>query len=121
VRLGLTLAAAGVLVILLPLGDYALFAGFALAGLGCAPVYPSLLHETPENFGKDCSQTIIGMQMASAYTGATLMPLAFGLLAGGGLIWLYPFYLLFFAVAMFALVERANRACASRQEGEILH
>jgi MFS family permease len=55
--------------------------GFLLVGLGCAPIFPSLLHETPVNFGEKYSQTIMGMQMASAYVGITLMPFIFGKIA----------------------------------------
>ena len=111
VRLGQALIVAGIALVILPMGEIPLFAGLALAGFGSAPIFPSLLHETPENFGKGSSQTIMGMQMAGAYTGATLMPLLFGLFAGGGLIALYPYYLLVFTVGMIVLVERVNRAC----------
>lgn len=57
------------------------YIGFTLVGLGCAPIFPSLLHETPKNFGEQYSQQIIGIQMASAYIGITLMPFLFGKLA----------------------------------------
>lgn len=112
VRLGQGLAILGIALILLPLGEGAIVAGLLIAGLGCAPIFPSLLHATPDNFGKARSQTIMGMQMASAYTGSTLSPLLFGTFAGGGLIALYPFYLLLFMVAMIAFSERASRVCA---------
>jgi fucose permease len=58
-----------------------IISGFLLVGLGCAPIYPSLLHETPTHFGAEKSQTIMGMQMASAYVGITLVPFIFGKLA----------------------------------------
>jgi fucose permease len=118
VRLGQALVALGIALILLPLGDAVLFAGLLVAGLGSAPIFPGLLHETPANFGRDKSQALIGMQMASAYTGATLMPLLFGFLAGSERIGLYPFYLLAFAAAMTALVERVNRACPKPRQGD---
>jgi fucose permease len=116
VRLGIALVVAGIALILLPLGELSLFAGLTVAGFGSAPIFPGLLHETPENFGKDRSQTIMGMQMASAYTGSTLMPLLFGFLAGSAQIALYPYYLLFFTIVMFVLVERVNRVCAGACE-----
>lgn len=121
VRLGEGIALAGLALLLLPLGDVSLYAGLILLGLGCAPIYPSLLHATPENFGADRSQAIMGMQMATAYTGATLMPPAFGFLAERAGMWLYPVYLLIFAVGMVFLTERANRLCAKNsviQTGE---
>jgi len=61
--------------------SYAVVPGFLLVGLGCAPIFPSLLHETPVNFGEKNSQTIMGFQMASAYVGITLMPFTFGKIA----------------------------------------
>lgn len=118
IRLGQALVIFGIALILLPLGDAAVFCGLAAAGLGSAPIFPSLLHETPANFGRGASQALIGMQMASAYTGTTLMPLLFGFLAGGERIALYPLYLMIFAAAMIALVERVNRACPKpRRDG----
>lgn len=110
VRLGQAAAAVSVIIILLPLGSGALYAGLALAGLGCAPVFPSLLHATPDNFGKANSQTIMGMQMASAYTGSTFMPPLFGFLAQRLGIGIYPLFLLFFALGMFIMAERLNKA-----------
>jgi len=112
VRLGQAMTMLGFALILMPLGEMALYAGLSIAGLGCAPIFPSLLHATPFHFGKERSQTIMGMQMAGAYTGSTLSPLLFGAFAGGGLIALYPYYLLLFMAAMIALSERANRVCA---------
>ena len=111
VRLGQILVAVSVIIILLPLGHIVLFAGLALAGLGCAPVFPSLLHATPANFGKANSQTIMGMQMASAYTGSTFMPPLFGFMAQRLGIGIYPVYLLIFAAGMFIMAERLNKSC----------
>ena len=112
VRIGQFATIAGIAVIMLPLGSHATFAGLALTGIGCAPVFPCLLHETPENFGENRSQTIMGMQMASAYTGITFMPLLFGFLAEAVGTFLYPYYLLIFAIGMFVMAERLNKACA---------
>jgi len=80
VYMGQGIIVLGLLVLLLPF-DAALLPGFLLIGLGCAPIFPSLLHETPRNFGEKHAQAIMGMQMASAYIGITLMPLLFGKLA----------------------------------------
>lgn len=80
VYLGQTILALGLVVLLLPF-EFTLIPGFFLVGLGCAPIFPSLLHETPINFGEKNSQAIMGMQMASAYVGITIMPLFFGKLA----------------------------------------
>jgi fucose permease len=79
-------------------------------GLGCAPVYPCLLHETPQNFGKDVSQAIMGIQMACAYMGSTLMLPLFGLITENIGIAFYPVYLMVFAAIMLLIVEKLNAA-----------
>lgn len=108
VRLGQIIAAVGAIIILLPFGNTFAFLGLIMVGGGCAPIYPSLLHETPDNFGKEKSQAIMGMQMASAYTGSTFMPLLFGIIAEKTDIRLYPVFLLFFILLMVLMVERMN-------------
>ena len=109
IRIGQGIMILGILAVLLVQGNIFLCAGFILIGIGCAPVYPCLLHETPENFGKELSQAIMGIQMACAYVGAALMPLLMGVIAEYVTIRLYPFYLMIFAVVMIILVERVNR------------
>lgn len=109
VRGGQVLAGLGIVSIMLPLGNQWPMLGLLLIGLGCAPIFPSLLHQTPENFGADKSQAIMGMQMASAYLGTTLMPLFFGFISAKVGIGLYPLYLMFFVILMAIMVERVNR------------
>lgn len=109
VRLGQGLIALGIVLLLLPFGSYGLCFGLIVAGLGCAPIYPSLLHATPEHFGADLSQAIMGIQMAVAYVGSMLMPVIFGIMAQYISIQLYPVYLLTLAAVMFAGTERLNR------------
>ena len=110
IRLGQGFMAAGVILLLLPGADALVFAGLIMIGLGCAPVYPCLIHETPENFGADQSQALIGMQMACAYVGTTLMPPLFGLIAQYIHIMWYPVYLAVFVVLMVLAVEKLNRS-----------
>ncbi len=81
VRLGQGIAAVGIAAMVLPLGDTLCLGGLLLVGLGCAPIYPSIIHATPGRFGQERSQAIIGVQMASAYVGNCLMPPLFGLIA----------------------------------------
>lgn len=120
VRLGQLLAAAGACLILLPVGNAAVPAGLILTGVGCAPIYPCLLHATPYNFGAEYSQSVMGMQMACAYVGTTLMPPLFGLLAEWIGVWFYPLYLLAFVAGMFVMTERMNRIrSASENPGGI--
>lgn len=110
VRLGLGIIALGILLVLLPVGNGAALAGLILIGLGCAPVYPSLIHSTPAHFGAERSQAIIGVQMASAYTGTSLMPPLFGALAARTSIRFFPLYLLVLLVLMILSHERLVRS-----------
>lgn len=94
IRLGQAIAGAGICALLLPLGTSAALTGLVLIGLGCAPVYPCLIHATPAHFGPENSQAVIGVQMASAYIGTCLMPPLFGLIAARLSAGWFPFYLL---------------------------
>lgn len=67
IRMGCGIIGAGGLILLLPLGAEVSLAGLIVVGLGCAPVYPCIIHSTPEHFGAERSQAIIGVQMACAY------------------------------------------------------
>ncbi|MBQ9264233.1 MAG: MFS transporter [Clostridia bacterium] len=110
IRIGCSVMLLGAALILLPLQTNTLaLAGLIVFGLGCAPVYPSVIHATPSNFGAENSQAIIGIQMASAYTGSTLMPPLFGLIAHHIAITVYPFYLALFAMLLFIMTEKINR------------
>ena len=81
IRAGQGVIVLGTLAIILPLGNAAALAGFVIIGLGCAPIYPCIIHSTPAHFGADKSQALIGVQMASAYVGACLAPPVYGFLA----------------------------------------
>ena len=74
--------------------------GLVLVGLGCAPIYPCIIHSTPAFFGSDNSQAIIGVQMASAYVGTCLMPPVFGLVADNISVGLLTWYLLLILMIM---------------------
>ena len=109
IRLGHALIGLGALLILLPLDNAVLLPAFFLLGLGCAPVYPSMLHETPKNFGAKNSQSVMGVQMAFAYIGGTAMPPLFGFLATYLTNGLLPYYLLGLLVLMAVTMEVLNR------------
>ncbi|MDD6339568.1 MAG: MFS transporter [Butyrivibrio sp.] len=109
IRAGITLMCLGIAGIAIPFNNDILSIGcFMIIGLGCAPVYPSIIHSTPGNFGKQNSQAIIGIQMASAYVGSTFMPPLFGLIAQHIDIRLLPIFLMFFSVLLAILTERVN-------------
>lgn len=109
VRLGQGIAAVGVAALLLPMGNTASLAGLILIGLGCAPIYPSIIHATPDHFGAEKSQAVIGVQMASAYVGTCLMPPLFGLIANHSTLALFPWYLLVVLILMLLLHESLIR------------
>ena len=106
IRLGQAVLLVGVLCLLLPFGTSSALTGLVLVGLGCAPVYPSIIHSTPDRFGADQSQAIIGIQMASAYVGTCLMPPLFGLIANHISVSLLPPYLLVLLAMMALMHER---------------
>ncbi len=112
VWLGLGTIALGILAMLIPGNAYLSIVGLILIGLGCAPIYPSLIHATPERFGNERSQAIIGIQMASAYVGTCLMPPIFGFLAGITTVALLPLYLLLILTLMGAMFRLLNRKTA---------
>ena len=110
IRLGCGVMAVGLVFLLLPVSsDSFALSGLVIFGLGCAPVYPSVIHSTPDNFGKENSQAIIGIQMASAYVGSAFMPPLFGLLAEKLSLRLYPFYLAALLLLIMLMTERLNR------------
>lgn len=92
IRLGSSIVLLGVIMVVLPFGNILPICGLIVMGLGCAPVYPSIIHSTPIRFGADRSQALIGVQMASAYTGSCLMPPIFGLIAGYVNIVYFPLF-----------------------------
>ena len=112
IRLGEGVIALGIVVMLLPLGETSATVGLLLVGLGCAPIYPCVIHSTPAHFGEENSQAIIGVQMASAYTGILLMPPLFGLIANHISVSLMPWYLGAILVLMVVMCELLNRKCS---------
>jgi len=115
IRLGQFFIAVGAVLMLLPFGDSLLFIGLILIGLGCAPIYPSIIHETPANFGADLSQGIIGIQMAFAYVGTCLMPPVFGVLGQHISFGLYPVFLMAILILMVVMAERMHRVTAEKR------
>ena len=102
-------------------GKWLLFAALILAGFGCAPIFPCMIHATPDRFGKKNSQAVIGLQMACAYTGSTFGPPLFGLIVQKISVFWLPFYGMIFALLLIVLSEllnRPQRLCASGQTGQ---
>lgn len=109
IRMGEGLCALGVGLLLLPLPTWFAMLGFALLGLGCAPIYPGMLHETPNRFGAAASQAMMGLQMAVAYIGNATIPPLFGLLAGKVGAGVLPVCLLLLVAGLTAATERGGR------------
>ncbi len=109
IRMGQGVILTGICAMLLPLGKGASIAGLILIGLGCAPIYPCVIHSTPAHFGAEHSQALIGVQMASAYIGNCLMPPLFGLIANHIHVALLPMYLLLILGLMVWMHEKMLR------------
>ncbi|MBO5552384.1 MAG: MFS transporter [Lachnospiraceae bacterium] len=106
IRIGISVELLGILMVALPVSGYVTAAiGFVVIGAGMGPVYPSIQHMAPANFGARYSATAIGLQMASAYVGSTFMPMVFGIISQAAGIGIMPVYLTFFALINFALLE----------------
>lgn len=116
IRLGQAIVAIGILAMMFPLGNMVSLVGFVLIGLGCAPIYPCIIHSTPDNFGADKSQAVIGVQMASAYIGNIVMPPLFGVIAENISIELLPVYLLIILLLMVFMYRKVLVKCGKEQE-----
>lgn len=110
IRLGTGIALCGVCCIVIP-NPIVSMIGFIIIGLGCAPVYPCIIHSTPYNFGAENSQGIIGIQMASAYVGSTFMPPIFGLIANHISLQLMPIYLAAFLILLLVMISLTEKKC----------
>ena len=109
IRLGQCIILTGILAVLTPLGKGMAMTGLVLIGLGCAPIYPCVIHSTPAHFGADKSQAVIGVQMACAYVGTCVMPPLFGLIANHISPALFPVYLLVILILMVLMHENLVR------------
>ncbi|PKG23788.1 MFS transporter [Niallia nealsonii] len=109
IRMGQIIALFGAILLFLPLPSIFSLIAFIIVGLGLAPIFPCMLHETPTRFGKRHSQTIMGYQMAIAYTGSTFMPPILGFIASHSTIGIFPFCMVVFVAAMLMSSENLNR------------
>lgn len=110
IELGTGILTGGIVFLMLPVqGETAAIVGFVVIGLGCAPIYPCIIHSTPGNFGAENSGAIIGIQMASAYVGSTFVPPLYGVLGRAVGFRVMPLYLLAFFALMIVMVELTFR------------
>lgn len=117
--IGASVLTLGIILLVIPVTAAELsLAGFVIIGLGCAPIYPSIIHSTPANFGAENSGAIIGIQMACAYVGSTFMPPLFGLIGSATDFAILPLYLIVFVVLMLVMTELTFRTAKKRTLGE---
>ncbi len=117
IRIGTAIAAVGVIMLFIPAGTTLSLVSLVVIGLGCAPIYPAIIHATPANFGRENSQAIIGLQMACAYIGSTFMPPVYGVIVDFlGAVYL-PVFLLFFLVLFVVFIELLNGLVRRLQNG----
>lgn len=110
IRLGQGLILSGIIIMMIPYGEYTALVGLIMIGLGCAPIYPCIIHSTPEHFGEDKSQAMIGVQMAFAYMGILAIPPLFGVIAKEINVALLPLYLLIIMAVMIISHEALIKA-----------
>lgn len=114
--IGTCILSCGIISLLIPVQNPVLtFVGFVVIGLGCAPIYPCIIHSTPDNFGAENSGAIIGIQMASAYVGSTFMPPLYGLLGNHIGFSILPVYLTAFVILMIVMSELTFRKTVSKR------
>ena len=107
ILLGTAILLIGVCFMIIPINNHIIsLIGLIISGLGCAPIYPSIIHSTPSNFGAENSGAIIGIQMACAYLGSTFMAPLFGVIAKFIGFNLFPIYILIFAIVMIIMLEK---------------
>ena len=110
IYLGQVIILIGIILMCLPFGHQVALVGLVTIGLGCAPIYPCIIHSTPTNFGADKSQAVIGVQMASAYVGNLLMPPLFGIIANHISVIVFPIYLLLILIVMVVMHIKLNKS-----------
>ena len=120
IRIGQVICIMGAVLLALPLSGSIPSLGLILIGLGCAPIYPAMLHETPNRFGKELSQGIMGIQMATAYVGSTFVPPIFGALSEVIGFSILPYFLLILMVLMLLTSERVSKVCKVNENKEVV-
>lgn len=115
IRYGGLVGCIGLILLILPVPHWIVVGALFVTGFGGAPIYPSIIHVTPSRFGDKASSTIIGLQMASAYTGSTLIPLIIGLFSSWFGLFLVPIMLLILFIIMFISTEMTNRTSLINQ------
>lgn len=114
IRIGQVICIIGAFLLMMSFSSNVQLVGLILIGLGCAPIYPAMLHETPNRFGKELSQGIMGIQMSTAYVGSTFVPPIFGFLSGILGFNILPYFLIMLMILMLVTSEIVNKVCNNR-------
>lgn len=112
IHLGQGIILAGISLLVLPVAKELALIGFVAIGLGCAPIYPCIIHSTPIHFGREKSQAMVGVQMASAYMGTSIMPPLFGLISNFLGIAVLPFFLMALLVTQYLMYHQVAKKTA---------
>lgn len=113
IRIGQVGCAIGIALMFVP-NMYVAAAALFVLGVGCAPIYPMTIHETPRRFGEENSANMVGLQMACAYTGSTLVPPVLGMICGAMGTIALPVLQVIFLIAQVYCSETLNRRVANR-------
>lgn len=117
--IGACVIVVGVVLLFIPVGGALPIAAFIIIGLGCAPIYPSIIHCVPSVFGEDKSGAIIGVQMAGAYVGSTFMPPLFGVIGNAIGFAIMPAFLAVFFILMIVMTEVMFRSAAKAKRASV--
>ncbi|GAU79960.1 sugar MFS transporter [Fusibacter sp. 3D3] len=109
ILLGICIAMTGSALLFLNFNSFTVMISFALIGLGFAPIFPAMIHETPQRFGKNLAQSIIGFQMASAYTGIAILPPLLGIIIDKTHMIVFPIFVILCVGILFYLTTTLNR------------
>ncbi|HPF17490.1 MAG TPA: MFS transporter [Thermotogota bacterium] len=109
IRLGVGVSLTGVVLLLLPLPQLLILPSLLLIGMGFAPIFPSMIHETPNRFGSSVSQTVIGYQMGFGYMGSAIMAPLIGVLLRNIAVWIFPILILLCIGMVLFTTEHLNR------------
>ena len=113
IRIGQLICVTGGILLSITYSNNIQLIGLICIGLGCAPIYPAMLHDTPNRFGKELSQGIMGIQMATAYVGSTFMPPLFGVISKFVGFEILPYFLLMLMLLMLVMTEKVNKVCTT--------
>ena len=108
IRIGQWILGIALVILVLPVPAGISAASLFMVGLGNGPMFPNFNYLTPQNFGADISQSVMGTQMAMSYIGIMLAPALCGVLGQFINMGIFPVYLLVFYAAMLAATKKVK-------------